>query len=130
MMRPMGHPTHTRVAGECKYSKYVAPELEDDSPPLNEFPMYHGPFTAPSDGGGDPPPKASSTAPPSSTVPPSSTPQISLRCEACIDKLLRGSRQHSRVKGQCDYYRDVYPYMFFKGGSLYQKEFYVMKGPG
>ena len=106
-----GSPTHTRVSGQCQYSgpewnKYRAPELEDDSPP----------FTAPSDGGGDPPPKA-----------PSSTTPTVLRCEACIDKLPRTRRQHNRVKGQCDFFRDVYPYMFFPNGSLHNKRFYLIK---
>ena len=40
---------------------------------------------------------------------------------------MRSSRQHNRVQGQCDFYRDVYPYMFFPNGSLYKQEFYLIK---
>ena len=44
-----------------------------------------------------------------------------------MDKLPRTSRQHIRVKGQCDFDRDIYPYMFFRGGSLHGREFYLIK---
>ena len=31
------------------------------------------------------------------------------------------------MKGQCDYFKDVYPYMFKKGGLLHGKRFYLIK---
>ena len=40
---------------------------------------------------------------------------------------MRSSRQHNRVQGQCDFYRDVYPYMFFQHGPLHHKQFYLIK---